>query len=203
MLGFERVKKAHFLWDGETVKPRQVLSRCGVVLQNPAQYFLTMRVIDELTLGHEDRQPDEVRRVLTRLGLDDISLVANPKSLSGGQVRRLAVADQLLKNPPPQLLILDEPLSGVDWTARGDLVQFLGSLKREFAVLLVSHEPGELLQYADRVVEVSHQKINTIDPNIISRAVTTRARLRAERRARAIEEARLYRLRMKEDGLSC
>lgn len=202
MLGLERVKKAQFFWNGEPVRPKQILRRCGVVLQNPSQYFLTRRVLDELTLGHNDRQPEDVRRILIQIGLSDISLMAHPKSLSGGQIRRLAVADQLLKSPPPQLLILDEPLSGVDWTARGDLVHFLGSLKRQFAILLVTHEPGDLLPYADRVVEVSNQKINTIDPNIINRAIGTRARLKAERRARAIEEARLYKVHMKEDGVS-
>lgn len=130
------------------------------------------------------------------LGLSDVSLRAHPQSLSGGQTRRLAVACQLMKEPLPTLFILDEPLAGVDWTARRDIIRFLGSLKSNFAVLLVSHEPSELIQYADRVVEVGRGDILTIDPNIVQRAIITRERLRAERRVRVLEEARLYKLRM-------
>lgn len=196
MLGFERVKKGKFFWKGKPVKPQHVLTHSGIVLQNPARYFLTQRVIDELTLGRPSKRPDDVRRILFQLGLSNISLMTNPKSLSGGQIRRLAVADQLMKEPSPQLLVLDEPLSGVDWTARREIVEFLASLKRQFSILLVSHEPGDLLQYADRVVEVGNQNIRDIDPDIITRAVATRRRLKAARRALAIEEARKFRLSM-------
>lgn len=178
------------------MKSKHIRRRCGVVLQDPRQYFLFKTVLEELILGQPYKPPEYVRNILCELGLSDISLRAHPQSLSGGQTRRLAVACQFMKDPLPSLFILDEPLAGVDWTARRDIVRFLGSLKAKFAVLLISHEPSDLLQYADRVVEVSRGGIHNIDPTIVQCAIRTRERLRAERRVRVMEEARLYRLRM-------
>lgn len=189
--------KGEFFWNGETIKPNRILQKCGVVLQEPGQYFLFNTVIDELVLGQRGVTPEFVREVLFNLGLSDISLVGHPKSLSGGQKRRLAVAAQLMKRPLPTLLILDEPLAGADWTARADIVRFIGSLKSKFSILLISHEPRDILQFADRVVEVKDRDVLTIDPNIIARAIQTRKKLKAEARARAIIDAKLYMEQMK------
>lgn len=196
MVGLERVDEGEFFWKGEPIKPNKMRRNCGVVLQDPGQYFLLNSVLDELVFVRPERTPEEVREVLFKLGLSDISLRANPKSLSGGQTRRLAVACMLLRRPLPKLLVLDEPLAGVDWTARRELVEFLTSLKHEFAVLIISHEPGELLRYADRVVEVRGGDIHDISADVVQRAITTRAQLKAEKRAQAIEEARVYRERL-------
>lgn len=192
MIGFETADEGKFFWKGEPIKPKKLLQKCGVVLQDPGQYFLFSTVIDELVLGQEGVTPEFVREVLFNVGLSDISLVAHPKSLSGGQKRRLAVAAQLMKRPLPTLLILDEPLAGVDWTARRDIIRFLGTLKSKFSILLVSHEPRDILQYADRVVEVKGRDVVTIDPEVVSRAIQTRKRLKAEAREHAAEEAQLY-----------
>lgn len=192
MIGFEEADKGEFFWKGEAIKPKKILRKCGVVLQNPAQYFLYRTVIDELVLGQRDVTPEFVREVLLNLGLSEISLAAHPKSLSGGQQRRLAVAAQLMKRPLPTLLILDEPLAGADWTARADIIRFIGSLKSKFSILLVSHEPRDILQYADRVVELKDRDIFDIDQTVISRAIQTRKKLKAEARERAIKEAQLY-----------
>lgn len=195
MIGFQKAEKGAFFWNGEKIKPNQILRKCGIVLQDPGQYFLFNTVIDELVIGQRGITPEYVRQVLYDLGLSDISLVANPRSLSGGQKRRLAVAAQLMKRPLPTLLILDEPLAGVDWSARADIMRFIASLKSKFSVLLISHEPRDLLRFADRVVEVKKRNVFTVDPGVISRAVQTQKRLKAEKRANAIREAQLYRER--------
>lgn len=194
MLGFEKLRKAHFLWNGERIPQKDMVRKCGIVLQNPEKYFLTQSVIDELTIGRELATPAKVRRVLTDVGLTDISLMSDPSMLSGGQIRRLAVADQLMKEPVPLLFILDEPLAGVDWAGRRDILNLLKSLKHRFAVLLVTHEPGEVLPFADRVVELTGRKIVSVHQNIITKAISTRKALNRQRRLQAIEDARLYHL---------
>jgi energy-coupling factor transport system ATP-binding protein len=68
-----------------------------------------------------------------------VSLQQAPESLSGGQQRRLALAVQLLRNP--QVLLLDEPTAGLDWSVRSDVVELLGALARERVLLVVTHEP--------------------------------------------------------------
>lgn len=201
MLGLEKARRhSEFYWKGDKIKADKMLQHCGIVFQNPSKYFMCQKVIDELRYGRPMRTPDDIRKVLTDVGLTDISLMANPKSLSGGQIRRLAVADQMIKEPTPELFLLDEPLSGVDWTARKDIVKFLKTLKSslKLSVLLVSHEPGEVLQFADRVVELKDRRIVPIGKHIVQKAITVREQLKREKRTRAVEEARLYRLQMRE-----
>ncbi|XP_052729381.1 ABC transporter I family member 11, chloroplastic isoform X2 [Vigna angularis] len=83
-----------------------------------------------------------------RVGLSGISLDKNPHSLSGGYKRRLALAIQLVQTP--DLLILDEPLAGLDWKARADVVKLLKHLKKELTVLVVSHDLREFANLVDR-----------------------------------------------------
>lgn len=194
MTGFRKVAKGNgeLYWKGNNVKPSTMIDNIGVVMQNPAAYFITPTVLDELVLERDTKTPDDVRRVLAAVGLTDISLMARPKSLSGGQVRRLALASQLMREPLPELFVLDEPLAGVDWTARRDLVQLLGSLKSQFGIIIVSHEPGPLLEYADRVVEVGRGDMRDIDNHIIQKAIQVRAQRKAQSRAKAREDAAKY-----------
>lgn len=65
--------------------------------------------------------------MLEAVGLADIPLQVKPWALSGGQQRRLALAIQLVRQPA--LLLLDEPLAGLDWRARKEVVTILRKLK--------------------------------------------------------------------------
>lgn len=194
MTGLVRVERGNgeLYWCGKLTPPGRMLDHIGAVMQSPGQYFLCPTVLEELTLGREGKTPDDVRRVLAAVGLLDVSLMAPPTSLSGGQIRRLALAAQLMREPLPTLFVLDEPLAGVDWTARRDIVKLLGSLKSQFAIVIVSHEPGELLPYADRVVEVSRGGMHDIHQDIIRRAVRVRADRSARKKAKAMEDAARY-----------
>lgn len=197
MTGLTKVDKGEgdLYWMGVKTKPSQMLKKIGIVMQNPSTYFITRTVLDELVLGRKTKTPQDVRQVLRATGLTNISLLSNPKSLSGGQIRRLAIASQLMRSPLPALFVMDEPLAGVDWTNRRELIQLFGSLKSQFAIIVVSHEPGELLQYADRVVEVSRGGMHDINPQIIKKAIEVRAQKRAEKKEKALKDAALYRQR--------
>lgn len=88
-----------------------------------------------------------LQKAMTLVGLTGIPLDKDPQSLSGGYKRRLALATQLVRLP--QLLILDEPLAGLDWKARADVVKLLEDLKKEVTVLVVSHDIKELAPLVD------------------------------------------------------
>ncbi|KAF7025057.1 hypothetical protein CFC21_037301 [Triticum aestivum] len=72
------------------------------------------------------------------VGQSAISLDKDPQSLSGGFKRRLALAIQLVQTP--DLLLLDEPLAGLDWKARADVMNLLRDLKKDHTILVVSHD---------------------------------------------------------------
>lgn len=194
MTGLTKIKPRNgiMLWNGKVMKPKHMLNHIGLVLQDPVNYFFMPTVLDELIVGRPDKTPNDVRDVLEAVGLQNISLLRDPRSLSGGQVRRLAIADQLMRDPRPTLFALDEPLAGVDWTGRREIAELLGTLKKQFAIVIVSHEPGELLEYADRVVEVGRGGTREVHPRIVAKAISIRAERKRAVRAKALQEALEY-----------
>ena len=84
---------------------------------------------------------------LERTGLIGLSEIY-PERLSGGQQQRLALARALVRRP--KLLLLDEPVSALDWKMRADMIEWIGELQREwgFTALVVSHDPREWEEYA-------------------------------------------------------
>lgn len=192
MLGLEEAERGTFYWNGKKTKQKHLVSNIGVVMQSPGDYFFLPTVLEELVMGRSSRTPDDVRRVMHAVGLSNLSLMANPRALSGGQTRRLALASQMMREPLPALFMLDEPLVGVDWTGREELVALLGRLKKEFAMVIVSHEPAELLPHADRVVQVARGRMHEVPREVIDHAL----RLTAERRkAEEAEETDLSELK--------
>ena len=76
--------------------------------------------------------------------------------LSGGELQRVVLARALLRKP--NLLVLDEPVQGVDYTGEADLYNLIGRLRDEagFGVLLVSHDLHIVMARSDRVICLNH-----------------------------------------------
>jgi energy-coupling factor transport system ATP-binding protein len=136
------------LWNGEVLQARQRRWLCGLVFQFPERHFLGLSVGQELKLGRKRLRGEEAGAVLRRVGLESLPLQREPERLSGGQQRRLALAVQLLREP--RVLLLDEPTAGLDWQVRGEILQLLGALGREQALLVVTHEPELFRGVIDR-----------------------------------------------------
>ena len=83
-------------------------------------------------------------------------------ALSGGELRRVLLANAL--DPLPELLILDEPASGLDETSARWLDQTLTSLKTEMTVLMVSHDAEQVRRIADRVTDLAQLKLSPTNP---------------------------------------
>ena len=129
----------------------------GLVFQFPERHFCTNSILEELRLGHPELGAERVEQALRSVGLADLPLQLSPHALSGGQQRRLALAVQLIRQP--NLLLLDEPTAGLDWSMRQQLVNLLAQLKQEWTLLIVTHDAGDLLAIADRCWQIDRGKL--------------------------------------------
>lgn len=135
-----------------------VKAKVGVVFQYPERQLFAETVTQDVAFGpHNLGLPqDEVdRRVelsLSRVGLD-LATVGDksPFELSGGQQRRVAFAGVLAMEP--EVLVLDEPMAGLDPAARSDFLELIDRLHHGgLTVVMVSHSMDDLANCCDRIV---------------------------------------------------
>lgn len=135
-----------------------VKAKVGVVFQYPERQLFAETVAQDVAFGPHNlglSQAKVARRVessLARVGLD-LAAVGDksPFELSGGQQRRVAFAGVLAMEP--EVLVLDEPMAGLDPAARRDFLELIGRLHREgLTVVMVSHSMDDLANCCDRIV---------------------------------------------------
>jgi energy-coupling factor transporter ATP-binding protein EcfA2 len=134
------------------------MRQVGLVFQFPERHFIGGDLLSELTFGWPRGTGPEawaeraalsarLDGVARAVGLDSVPLQRAPTALSGGQQRKVALAIQLARRPA--LLLLDEPLAGLDWKARQEVVALLRQLKKECTLLVVSHDLREVAPLVD------------------------------------------------------
>ena len=91
-------------------------------------------------------------QALKDVGIGDDLLDVSPLALSGGQKRRVAIAGVLAMEP--EILVLDEPMAGLDPAGRKEIFELLLRLhkERQITIVFVSHSMEDVAQYADRVI---------------------------------------------------
>jgi len=148
---------------GDGAREDERLSCVGMVFQFPERHFLGRTVMQELTFGWPQSANGFAKRralayrmndALRAVGMERIALDTDVRALSGGYKRRLALAIQLVRDP--SVLCLDEPLAGLDWQTRAEVTALLNDLKRDRAVIVVSHDVEEISRIADRAYRMAN-----------------------------------------------
>ncbi len=164
------------LLDGQDtagLAPEELRCRVGMVFQRPNPF--PMSIYDNVAFGPSlfgARGPELDRIVQESLEkaalLKEVSrrLHADARGLSGGQQQRLCIARALALGP--EVLLMDEPCSALDPASTEAVEQLILALKREVAVVLVTHSMGQAARVADGVAAFRDGRLETVgEPEII------------------------------------
>jgi energy-coupling factor transport system ATP-binding protein len=143
----------------------------GLALQRPEDQIFEQTVFKEVAFGPRNQglaEAEIVERVgwaLDMVGFDSSLAERNPLALSGGEMRRLALAGILAMRP--EVLILDEPTAGLDPQGRADLLSRLGAWRQAtgLTLVIVSHNMDELAHIVERVVLLDDGRVVADGPS--------------------------------------
>lgn len=129
--------------------------KIGFVFQDYA-LFPNMSVKDNIAYAANSKK--KVEELLALMELENLAKIY-PKNLSGGQAQRVALARALAREP--KILLLDEPLSALDFKMRAALQDELAKILHHFKIttLLVSHDLAEIYKLSHRILELKNGKI--------------------------------------------
>ena len=148
---------------GEAKKARQ---QVGMVFQYPEHQIFAETVYEDIAFGPRNRGfsteevDKQVHEAMAFVGLDfDTFAKRSPFQLSGGQMRRVAIAGVVAMNP--DYLVLDEPSAGLDPRSRNAVFKEILALHKErgIAIVLVTHSMEEAAKYANRMLVINKGKI--------------------------------------------
>jgi molybdate transport system ATP-binding protein len=121
--------------------------------------FPNMTVKENLEFALTKGQSNKIiNELLEIVDLGDLQF-REPDSLSGGQKQRVALARSLVQKP--EILMLDEPLSALDFEMRSKLQKYILQVHKEFdlTTILISHDISEIIKMSDYLMEIDHGKI--------------------------------------------
>ena len=157
--GLEQPSQGNVVIDGKLMTEVPTHKRnVGLVFQDN-QLFPHLCVFDNiaysLRIGRVSKalQIEKVNEMLSLIGMEDLAR-RDVGNLSGGEAKRIAVARALVANP--LVLLLDEPLTGLDAELHDRLLDDMGALLRArgTTVVHVTHDHNEAARLSDRVVDV-------------------------------------------------
>ena len=143
---------------------RQIRKQVGLVFQFAENQIFEETVLKDVAFGPQNFgvSVEEVeaiaREKLALVGIDESLFERSPFELSGGQMRRVAIAGILAMEP--KILVLDEPTAGLDPIGRKELMTLFKKLHQDgIAIVLVTHLMDDVAEFADQVYVMEKGKL--------------------------------------------
>ncbi|MDR3288689.1 MAG: ATP-binding cassette domain-containing protein [Peptococcaceae bacterium] len=158
--GLAQPEKGRILHSGRAAKKAEA---CGFVLQEAGEYVLESSVFREIYYGEKKKRlqsyrenAGELEEVFRRFGLEPSWADRSLEALSGGERQKVALAAALRNEP--SLILLDEPLLGLDADSKGEILRIIDGWKRS-TVLYAAHDLQEVAARANRLWLVDHGRV--------------------------------------------
>lgn len=168
--GLEQPTSGSIFYQGRDINEKgfskkELRAKVGLVFQYPEHQLFESTVIKDVQFGPKNMgwDPLEVElnafQALKDVGIGDDLLDVSPLALSGGQKRRVAIAGVLAMKP--EILVLDEPMAGLDPAGRSEIFQLLQKIytQRNITIVLVSHSMDDVAEYAQRMIVMNQGKV--------------------------------------------
>lgn len=144
---------------------KSLRKKVGIVFQYPEHQLFEETVERDICFGpmnfgmSEEIAKQKARELLPLVGLSEDVLEKSPFDLSGGQMRRVAIAGVLAMEP--EVLILDEPTAGLDPRGQTEMMDMFHALHKEkqLTTILVTHSMEDAARYADEIVVMDQGKV--------------------------------------------
>jgi energy-coupling factor transport system ATP-binding protein len=159
-------------------------AKIGLVFQNPEQQIFATSVYEEIVFGlkYKDSNSKSKTRVLKKklssmhiddnvllkkvvnalhaVGLDETYLERSPFDLSGGEKRRVAIADIIVTEP--DILILDEPTANLDSNSQINIMKYIKKIYQDnkIMIIIVSHDMNLIAELTEKTIVMSNGQIS-------------------------------------------
>lgn len=139
----------------------------GMVFQFPESQLFEDTVEKDIMFGpmnfgmSESDAKESAKKMIKLVGLGEDYLDKSPFDLSGGQMRRVAIAGVLASNP--ETIILDEPTAGLDPVGRKEIMDLFKNLQKQGrTIILITHNMDDVANYAEEMVVIHDAKVMAV-----------------------------------------
>lgn len=144
---------------------KEIRQKVGIVFQFPEHQLFEETVEKDIIFGpmnfgiSESEARRRARAALKHVGLHEDILEKSPFDLSGGQMRRVAIAGVLAMEP--DVIVLDEPTAGLDPRGRKEIMEMFYQLHkdRNLSTVLVTHSMEDAARYADQIIIMQQGRV--------------------------------------------
>lgn len=146
-------------------KVNHIRQKVGLVFQFPEYQLFEINILKDVEFGPSNFKETKefattyAKEALQTVGINESLYTESPFRISGGQMRRVAIAGILAMKP--EVLVLDEPTRGLDPQGKDDIMDLFYDIhqKENKSIIMISHDMDVVAKYAKRVVVLNQGKI--------------------------------------------